>query len=192
MMHALGFAAFAAGALAIAPISASADTIQMPISFLLFGDTDQNFVSTEFAGFDPKLGTLTSASISVSGTVTWLPGPQDVHNPSATLLMVLSPIPGSQTFISSNPDAQDINVDLNGAAAGAAIGPGPQTELLLVTDSSDGTFDRTSLDGVVTYTFTPSVVPVPESSTWAMMLVGFAGLGYAAFRRKGAFQGASA
>jgi hypothetical protein len=26
---------------------------------------------------------------------------------------------------------------------------------------------------------------VPESSTWAMMLVGFAGLGYAAFRRKG-------
>jgi hypothetical protein len=28
-----------------------------------------------------------------------------------------------------------------------------------------------------------SIVPVPEASTWAMMALGFAGLGYAAFRR---------
>jgi hypothetical protein len=28
--------------------------------------------------------------------------------------------------------------------------------------------------------------PVPELSTWAMGLIGFAGLGYAALRRKGA------
>ncbi len=34
--------------------------------------------------------------------------------------------------------------------------------------------------------------PVPELSTWAMMLVGFAGLGYAASRRKGAVQAISA
>jgi hypothetical protein len=27
------------------------------------------------------------------------------------------------------------------------------------------------------------VVPVPEASTWAMMLVGFAGLGFAGYRR---------
>jgi hypothetical protein len=32
--------------------------------------------------------------------------------------------------------------------------------------------------------FTFSVL-VPEPSTWAMMLVGFVGLGYAALRRKG-------
>ena len=36
-------------------------------------------------------------------------------------------------------------------------------------------------------TFTIDVVapPVPEPSTWAMMLLGFAGLGYAALRRNG-------
>ena len=33
------------------------------------------------------------------------------------------------------------------------------------------------LDGV-------SLTAVPEPSTWAMMFVGFAGLGYAAFRRR--------
>jgi hypothetical protein len=33
---------------------------------------------------------------------------------------------------------------------------------------------------------------VPEPSTWAMMLIGFAGLGYAAVRRKGAVRAISA
>ena len=44
--------------------------------------------------------------------------------------------------------------------------------------------------GFVTITAAPP--PVPEPSTWAMMLVGFAGLGYAAFRRKGAGRAISA
>jgi hypothetical protein len=34
--------------------------------------------------------------------------------------------------------------------------------------------------------------PVPEASTWAMMLVGFAGLGFAAFRRKADPRGVAA
>ena len=37
-----------------------------------------------------------------------------------------------------------------------------------------------------------SVSTVPEPSTWAMMLVGFAGLGYAAVRRKDAVRAISA
>jgi hypothetical protein len=41
--------------------------------------------------------------------------------------------------------------------------------------------------GAHTDTFTIDIVenPVPEPSTWAMMLIGIAGVGYAAFRRKG-------
>ncbi|MGC1559082.1 MAG: PEP-CTERM sorting domain-containing protein, partial [Bradyrhizobium sp.] len=31
---------------------------------------------------------------------------------------------------------------------------------------------------------TPTVVSVPESSTWAMMLLGFAGLGFVGYRTK--------
>jgi hypothetical protein len=39
---------------------------------------------------------------------------------------------------------------------------------------------------------TPPPTPVPEPSTWAMMLIGFAGLGYATTRRKGAVRAISA
>jgi PEP-CTERM motif len=72
---------------------------------------------------------------------------------------------------------------MNGA--GASIGSGPQQAFLAVTDASDEAFGSGHgrvLSGVVTYSFTPAGAPVPEPSTWAMMLVGFAGLGYAAVR----------
>jgi PEP-CTERM motif len=37
-----------------------------------------------------------------------------------------------------------------------------------------------------------TAAPIPEASTWAMLLLGFAGLGYAALRRKGAVPAISA
>jgi hypothetical protein len=44
---------------------------------------------------------------------------------------------------------------------------------------------RNGLQGSITYEFTPSgaVGAVPESPTWVMMLFGFAGLGFAGYRR---------
>jgi hypothetical protein len=48
------------------------------------------------------------------------------------------------------------------------------------------------LSGVVTYDYTPGTPVVPEPSTWAMMLIGFACLGYAALRRKDAAHAISA
>jgi hypothetical protein len=64
---------------------------------------------------------------------------------------------------------------------------------------------RTVLEGPVSYLFTPSSLlgsapprpppspsAIPEPSTWAMMLMGFAGLGYAALRRKAAVRTISA
>ena len=56
-------------------------------------------------------------------------------------------------------------------AVDASSGVGFMTQ---VTFSGDGTFDG-SMSAVV-----------PEPSTWAMMLAGFAGLGYIGFRRKAA------
>jgi hypothetical protein len=48
------------------------------------------------------------------------------------------------------------------------------------------------LSGVVTYDYTPGTPVVPEPSTWAMMLIGFACLGYAALRRNDAAHAISA
>jgi hypothetical protein len=38
------------------------------------------------------------------------------------------------------------------------------------------------LSGVVAYGYTPATLAIPETPTWAMMLLGFAGLGYAGYR----------
>ncbi|MEH2530283.1 hypothetical protein V1277_003343 [Bradyrhizobium sp. AZCC 1588] len=38
----------------------------------------------------------------------------------------------------------------------------------------------------ITYTYTEAVAAVPEVSTWAMMVLGFAGLGFMGYRRKSA------
>ena len=57
------------------------------------------------------------------------------------------------------------------------LGPGDYTVIIT------GTAHRAlGVGGTVTTS------SVPEPSTWAMMLLGFAGLGYAAFRRKGQAQ----
>ena len=39
-------------------------------------------------------------------------------------------------------------------------------------------------DGLAGVTFTPELAPVPETSTWAMLFVGFAGLAFAGYRAK--------
>jgi hypothetical protein len=49
---------------------------------------------------------------------------------------------------------------------------------------SAGGYTQGSANFSVVYTYTPTA-PVPEPSTWAMMLVGFAGLGLAGYRRAG-------
>lgn len=47
-------------------------------------------------------------------------------------------------------------------------------------------FDTTGQPNYVYALFTPSVTAVPEASSWAMMLFGFAGIGLATRRRRGA------
>jgi hypothetical protein len=51
------------------------------------------------------------------------------------------------------------NLDLNATAGGFSSGP-----ITLLTG--------------------PTITPVPEPSTWAMMIIGFCGLGFMAYRRK--------
>jgi hypothetical protein len=188
-MRAFAFAALAAGVLTTAPLAASADTIMETFTIdISGGDSNQTVLSSVFAGFDPSLGTLTGATVSLTGMTLWTPGPPGPLEPPATLAVVLvSPIPASHVFSFDVPTT--IDIDLNGAAPAAAIGSGPQQELLNTTDTSDGTLSATTLDGTVTYTFTPTI---PEPSTWAMILFGFAGLGYAALRRKAAVRAISA
>jgi hypothetical protein len=54
--------------------------------------------------------------------------------------------------------------------------------LTYASDTAPDDIHGAVLDHIV-LTETPSVTPVPEASTWAMLALGFAGLGFAAFRR---------
>jgi hypothetical protein len=61
--------------------------------------------------------------------------------------------------------------------------------VLLVADNDAGFAPGDSPNGPVSFTtgtgsFTAAVAPVPEPSTWAMMIIGFLGLGFMAYRRR--------
>jgi PEP-CTERM motif len=43
---------------------------------------------------------------------------------------------------------------------------------------------RPTPDGYGKTPYTPQVAAVPEPSTWAMMILGFAGVGYMTYRRR--------
>ena len=73
----------------------------------------------------------------------------------------------------------------------AAVGFGTTQESLAVAQSPGaGTLSGDSLTGELTFTYTPAAAP--EVSTWAMMLVGFAGVGYVLVRCKPAHRSVQA
>jgi hypothetical protein len=77
----------------------------------------------------------------------------------------------------SNPDVGgELFVNLSGGFSGGTILSG---SLLLC-----GLISCNPYASDLTGTFTPQIAAVPEPSTWAMLLLGFAGIGFMAYRRK--------
>jgi PEP-CTERM motif len=194
------FLTFAAGILAAALTPASADTIIEPFSIPIpAGTTAGGFSGFPIAGFNPSLGTLTSATVSLVDSLTWIAGSSRNGNTVTLTVTLVSPIQVSQRFV-GDPDVPNrINLDLFGEVS--VIGSETQKPFLELRDNSGGRVSRTLLEGTVTYFFTPSsssivdpppgsgitgTLTIPEPSTWAMMLVGFAGLGYAGYRKANA------
>ena len=96
-------------------------------------------------------------------------------------------------FMGSTGDSHPIDIDMSGAVA--SIGSESQEEMLVASDPSGGSFTGGHggiFEGSVTYNFTSAVPPVPEPSTWAMLLIGFGSLGYVGARRKRDFRAISA
>jgi hypothetical protein len=58
------------------------------------------------------------------------------------------------------------------------FGPDPYNPLLVIPRNQDAVF---RLNGLVT--------PIPEASTWAMLILGFAGVSYLTYRRRTAAAG---
>jgi hypothetical protein len=88
-------------------------------------------------------------------------GPDDTVYGKGTLL-------ASDTFSGATPGSASFTV------VSPVSAPYSITEEIAITPGSSKGQDLSTI----------SVTTVPESSTWAMMTLGFAGLGYAAFRRR--------
>jgi hypothetical protein len=93
-------------------------------------------------------------------------------------------------FVASDTggNQNDIMVTFGSAFDGydltTAIGPinGPGFFVDTTFATTGGVFSLQSLNGNTT--FTATIAAVPEPSTWAMMILGFAGIGFMAYRRK--------
>lgn len=200
----------AAVTLIAAPVSAVADTVAFNFTIELTGSggvisllspSALTFQSSAFSLFDPALGTLSSVSETVSGSLTWTTGRtfelSGGQSGAVGANLKVSDDTAVQTFRSFTSSPQFIDIDLSGTDSTGAdllafIGKGTTTAYfaLLGSGTATQTLSAATLTGTLTYDYTPAPAglpasaAVPEPSTWAMMLVGLAGLGYAAVRRK--------
>jgi PEP-CTERM motif len=135
--------------------------------------TAANFLSWDF--------TLSSSSLGVSNEIT----------PANTTLARFVDITATNVSLFILPPAL-IEVDSNGGGNQVIVTPVPPgyfAEQLRVSTSqaTDAPEIGLPLSGVELATggvaFTP-LPAVPEPSTWAMLLIGFAGIGFMAYRRK--------
>jgi PEP-CTERM motif-containing protein len=180
-MRALNCAAILAVLIVAAPAAARTATLTEDFTIDISGPDSSFFLSTPFAKFDPSLGTLTEISEKVTGTTTLT----TEFGLPPTLQLSLSLLPAVQHFSSEGV----INIDLTGASTDAArlanvTGEGTTNERLVTEDATAiGIFAPATLDGEITYQYNA----IPEASTWAMIVMGFAGLAFARRIRAAAF-----
>ena len=133
-------------------------------------NTDQNFnVKYTFTlNFTSPNSTFDSQVFNLNIQQTTNPSPDNVFNVSQTLLNNLGP------FTLDGVTVKDIHF----------------------VEYGDGSYDKYSgkwtnpeggtsmLKIVADFKVGPAIPPVPEPSTWAMMILGFGGVGFMAYRRK--------
>jgi PEP-CTERM motif len=159
--------------------------------------TDLNvfgFRQAVFTGIQPNgafFGSGTGEVSIVGGDITGPGsyGPGGGTNPSSSdgdgIMLILAdsqtPLRAPEGYISGSP-LSETSTYLNATFASLGMTPGEYVWTWGSGDHAD--------------TFTINIVAspppaVPEPSTWAMLLIGFAGLGYAAVRRKSAVRAIS-
>jgi hypothetical protein len=185
-MRAIGSATILVTFMAISTVSGRAATltedftIDLTASGFVGNDVILTYGSSSFPKFDPSLGTLTEISETLTGS-TVVGGTL----PASTLEINLADVAPGQS--SGVPGA--VAIDLEGTSTNAATlarltGLGDaSTEVSFAVSGPPhvsfvwGLLGTSTLDGSITYDYA-----VPEPSTWAMMALGFAGLGAMGWR----------
>src|SRR5579871_3786809 len=90
---------------------------------------------------------------------------------------------GGDTYTETLTSVASINRATVGSIAVTLKGTVSDTLGTFVDTPATMILSATQAKGAVSFSFTDAATTVPEPSTWAMLLIGFMGLGYAAFRR---------
>jgi hypothetical protein len=139
-----------------------------------FGQSEA-FTFTAGAGAPSSLLTvpLTVTGNFATPTITLSPGVTISVTDNLSLSGSLAPI---TTNLSQFEGAGTFQVDISTLTGETFTGGGGNISATLVSSASP--------DVTITYSYSPVTSAVPEPTTWAMMLLGFAGVGFMAYRRK--------
>ncbi len=132
-------------------------------------------------------GSFVTATVSVNGTAGALPtfatgeltGETQVFDTGSVIDAVVSSV---GAHLDSNITGTDFAWNLASPAHGFSYDPTDADDTLIQLGDASGDLVEADISSVaITVSTTP---PVPEPSTWAMMLLGFAGFGFLSVRRK--------
>ena len=206
-MRAIDFAAIVSGLIAAAPMSAAADTFSFSFTYTFNNPSPLlGYINEDGSSFDeinPAAATLNSITLHAAANATWS-GSAGTDFNEATYTITLGGFHFSMTAEKEGNGSAGAFIDFTDttpADLSDFIGYGlvPTSVFVADTGGTAAFISSTFETETVTYNFTlPSAVPgepifpasptltfsVPEPSTWAMMLVGLAGLGFARLARR--------
>jgi PEP-CTERM motif len=168
------------------PVS-DGDTLVATYVFNLPNATNTGILPT--GGFaDGPYGSFVTASLTINGTAAALPafatgeltGETEVEFTGSVLDAEVSAA-NPQTHLQSLLDGMDFSWNL-AMPSNISFTPGNDDNAVTQFQTAGGDFLEA---GIANVTVTvSSTSPVPEPSTWAMMLIGFAGMGFAGYRAR--------
>lgn len=120
-------------------------------------------------------GTFTSGSTSV--TFSTIEALQNTGSGGFMAFAQLTPSVAVEALTSSVFETYSLANALGLTSGGLSIGSATYS-------TSGGDLVFANVDSINALSFTATITGVPEPSTWAMMLAGFAGLGFLAYRKR--------
>jgi PEP-CTERM motif len=168
------------------PSASEGDTLVTTYVFDLDQATQSDILPTGGESSGPY-GSFVTASLTVNGVAGALPafttgeltGETQVFELGSVIDAVVS---GGANHLDSNITGTDFAWNLASPAHGFSYDPTDADQTLIQLGDTNGDLVEADISSVaITVSSTP---PVPEPSTWAMMLLGFAGLGFASYRAR--------
>jgi hypothetical protein len=163
------------------------DVLKAAVNGSAAGGTNNDFLAGDIVIHSPNDGTALSIvwTAPTAGTIDFSSGIWYAHSSvsraNTASVLLDGTLLNSAVISSSSLSGSQRSNPWSNAGNGLSVDAGDQLVFNFVKFASD----FGSLNGIsATVDFTPNVSAVPEPSTWAMMILGFAGIGFLAYRRK--------